>query len=205
MSRWSRRTLLASSASTVLVAGCPVTPAVPIPATGSTDTEPVDTGPPACALTGEDIEGPFWVQGVPVRHDLDVYGDDGPKLAFDGVVRDAATCEPLADAVVEVWHADPDGAYDDAADGKYRGQTRSAADGTYQFRTVIPGRYLNGSQYRPSHVHVKVWVDGVERLTTQLYFANDPYNDIDPWFDAERIVGDLDDGQLVLGKMDLTV
>ncbi len=45
-----------------------------------------------------------------------------------------------------------------------------------------PGWYLNGPQYRPAHLHVKVWVRGVERLTTQLYFEGDPFNDADAWF-----------------------
>ncbi|MEM6927391.1 MAG: dioxygenase, partial [Myxococcota bacterium] len=103
------------------------------------------------------------------------------------------------------WHADPAGDYDGSADGKYRGQTRTDADGAYRFETLVPGRYLNGAQFRPAHVHVKVWVDGVERLTTQLYFANDPYNDVDPWFDPDRIVADLDDGDLVVGGFDLVV
>ena len=40
---------------------------------------------------------------------------------------------------------------------------------------------MNGAKFRPSHIHVKVYVDGVERLTSQLYFAGDPYIPDDPW------------------------
>ena len=35
--------------------------------------------------------------------------------------------------------------------------------------------------FRPSHIHAKVYVDGVERLTTQLYFVGDPFIAADPW------------------------
>ncbi|MEO0600106.1 MAG: hypothetical protein AAF211_01650, partial [Myxococcota bacterium] len=208
-----RRSLIVTSASTALVVGCgdaatpvDVPPDDTPPGDTSSPEDPLDdTGTPTCDETGDDIEGPFWVEGVPIRNDLDLHGDPGPRLSFEGVVRDALTCVPLADAVVEIWHADPAGDYDGAADGKYRGQTRTDADGAYRFETLVPGRYLNGPQFRPAHVHVKVWVEGVERLTTQLYFANDPYNDDDPWFDPDRIVADLDDGDLVEGMFDLVV
>lgn len=208
MARWSRRTLLSRSASTALVVGCGASTDLAVDS-GAPPEETGTSGPVnpglTCELTGSDIEGPFWVPGVPVRQDLDLYGDPGPKLELEGVVRDADTCDPVPDAVVEIWHADPDGGYDEAADGKYRGQTRSDSEGRYRFSTLVPGRYLNGDQFRPAHVHVKVWIDGEERLTTQLYFDNDPYNDIDPWFDGDRVAGDLDDGAEIVGTIDLTV
>jgi catechol 1,2-dioxygenase len=40
----------------------------------------------------------------------------------------------------------------------------------------VPGRYLNGRRYRPTHVHVKLRAAGHRELTTQLYFEGDPYN-----------------------------
>ena len=53
-------------------------------------------------------------------------------------------------------------------------------------RTIVPGRYLNGAQYRPAHLHLKVSGAGLRPLTTQLYFAGDPYNAADPWFRPGR-------------------
>jgi protocatechuate 3,4-dioxygenase beta subunit len=35
-------------------------------------------------------------------------------------------------------------------------------------------------------VHVKVFLDGEEQLTTQLYFAGDPHNATDTWYEAAR-------------------
>ena len=212
MATRTRRQILITAVSTAVVACAGSPPTMDettdaTDATDTTDTEPSgDTGEPAtCDATGADIEGPFWVPGVPVRDDLDVHGEEGPRLSFSGTVRDAATCAPLPGAVVEIWHADGAGDYDEAADGRYRGQTAADGDGAYAFRTIVPGRYLNGATFRPSHIHAKVWVGGQLRLTTQLYLANDPYNDGDAWFDADRIVADLDDGDVLEGTFDFVV
>ena len=91
----------------------------------------------------------------------------------------------LPGALVDVWQADEAGAY---ADDRYRAKQRAGADGGYEFQTTKPGNYLNGSQYRPAHIHLKASAPGHRSLTTQLYFPDDPYNDIDPWFDAARLV-----------------
>ena len=151
--------------------------------TGSTSD---DTAAGACAATAADIEGPFYVPDVPVRSDLDLYDDPGTLLRLDGRVEDT-DCAALAGAVVELWQADPDGAYDNTSDEhRYRGQVATEADGSFAFTTLLPGRYLNGDTYRPRHQHLKVHVDGAEVLTTQLYFEGDPFNAGDPWFDPDR-------------------
>lgn len=157
------------------------------------DPEP-DTDPPACPRTNTDIEGPFYVSDAPVRADLDTWDDPGLKIALSGVLTDQ-DCTPLAGAVIEIWQADDEGGYDnESADMRYRGQQATDAQGRYAFTTIMPGRYLNGAEYRPAHIHVKIWVDGVERLTTQLYFEGDPYNDIDAWFDPARAMAIDDHG-----------
>ena len=47
----------------------------------------------------------------------------------------------------------------------------SDVNGNYTFLTIKPGKYLNGSYYRPSHsFQTKIW--DLE-LTTQLYFEGD--------------------------------
>ena len=69
-----------------------------------------------------------------------------------------------------------------------RGRVHTDAQGRYHLRTVVPGRYLNGAQYRPAHVHVKLRGSGFRPLTTQLYFPGDPYNDIDPFLHTSLIM-----------------
>ena len=81
-----------------------------------------------------------------------------------------------------MWYARPDGSYDnDSSEMEYRGQFATASDGSWDVATLMPGKYLNGSDYRPAHIHVKVWVNGVEVLTTQLYFTGDSHLASDPW------------------------
>ena len=151
-----------------------------------------------CTVTDPDVPGPFYVEGVPVRNDLDLYGHAGTKLMLSGLVLDA-NCNPIPNAIVDIWHAYPTTVnaadltradsvdYDNtSAEMHYRGQTATDADGRYSFQTKKPGWYLNGNRFRPTHIHVKVWVNGTERLTTQLYFKGDPYIEGDPWASDAR-------------------
>ena len=128
-----------------------------------------------CASTAANIEGPFYRASAPLRSDLDLYGDRGTPVTITGRVVDQG-CQPVAGAVVEAWQAAPDGRYDNRSrQMRYRCQIQADADGSWQLKTLMPGFYLNGARFRPAHIHIKVWVDGVEKLTTQLYFEGDPY------------------------------
>ena len=171
-----------------------------------------------CELTGSDIPGPFYIEGVPVRNNLDLYGDAGTTLTLSGRVLDA-DCNPIANAVVDIWHAEPTTKaageltaadsvdYDNSStEMRYRGQTATNEEGKYTFHTKKPGWYLNGGTFRPMHIHVKVWVDGTERLTTQLYFAGDPFIDGDPWASEDRAIAVSSAGEgAEAGTFDFTV
>ncbi len=100
-------------------------------------------------------------------------------------MRDAASCEPLRNAVVDIWHCDATGNYsgfESASQGGpgggggptdeetyLRGAQVTNHDGVVQFRTVYPGFY----QGRTVHIHAKVHVDRQTVLTTQLFFPDD--------------------------------
>ena len=75
-----------------------------------------------------------------------------------------------------------EGAYD-AQGYRLRGRLRTDERGFFVVHTLVPGRYLNGPTYRPRHIHVKVSAAGHAPLTTQLYFAGDPFNATDAFFD----------------------
>jgi catechol 1,2-dioxygenase len=99
-----------------------------------------------------------------------------------GTVFGADCTSPLADALVEYWQSDSAGQYDnDSPDFRFRGQFRTAADGQYAFSTIVPGRYLNGNTYRPSHIHFRITAPGHRELVSQVYFKDDPYLAADPW------------------------
>ena len=148
----------------------------------------VDGGGTRCSRTEPDIEGPYYREGIPVRSNLNIHGDVGEPLTFAGTVTDLA-CVPIANAVVELWQANPQGDYDTSSSEKrYYGQVATDAEGAFSFTTLMPGRYLNGPTYRPAHLHLKVWVGNERKLTTQIYFDDDPYNESDAWYDAARSV-----------------
>lgn len=135
-----------------------------------------------CAPTADNIEGPFYKPDAPHRAALIGPRTPGERLRLTGRVR-STSCAPLAGVTLDFWHADHRGGYDHDGFG-FRGQLVTDADGRWQLDTIVPGRYLNGRRYRPAHIHVKVRAPDRPELTTQLYFAGDPYLRDDPW--AER-------------------
>lgn len=143
--------------------------------------------PQECTATADNLLGPYYREGAPFRDDLTEPGMAGTRVTIRGRVF-GPDCELLSGAVLDFWQADDDGGYDNdgVADPPadvfvLRGKVAAGADGIYAVRTIVPGHYLNGAQYRPAHVHVTVNADGYAPLTTQLYFEGDPYNEIDPF------------------------
>ncbi|WGM32030.1 hypothetical protein [Brevundimonas sp. NIBR11] len=61
------------------------------------------------------------------------------------------------------------------------GAVRTDAEGRYRFRTLKPPSYTidagpGGIITRTPHIHMAVTVDGVRRLTTQMFFSDEPLN-----------------------------
>ena len=146
--------------------------------------------PDECAITAADIEGPYYIADAPERADLNIHGDVGTPLKLSGQVFDRDCSTPIAGAVVELWHADPDGGYDNSSEEmRYRCMLTTDSEGRYSLSTLLPGRYRNGTVFRPRHIHVKVFdADGVERLTTQLYFEGDPYIECDAFASSSLVM-----------------
>jgi protocatechuate 3,4-dioxygenase beta subunit len=82
---------------------------------------------------------------------------------------------------------------------------RTHRDGTYRIETVVPGHYLNGDNYRPAHIHVKVRARNRPELTTQLYFEGDPYNAIDPWYRPALLLRPRRSGGVLRANFDFDV
>lgn len=125
---------------------------------------------PSCeapaSRTQRQTEGPYFTPSSPLKRDL---RGDGPgeTLVLSGFVL-TRQCQPVAGALVDLWHADPQGQYDNAG-YRFRGHQFSDAQGRYQFITRIPGVYPG----RTRHFHVKVLSTNRPSLTTQLYFPGD--------------------------------
>lgn len=119
-------------------------------------------------------EGPFYTEGPPMLENNQLAGSDEPgeRMIISGRVLNLACSEFLPNTVVDVWHANEAGGYDNAG-YNLRGFTRSNDQGFYLFETIKPGKYLNGNTYRPAHIHFKITPPGFPQLITQLYFEGD--------------------------------
>jgi protocatechuate 3,4-dioxygenase beta subunit len=121
-----------------------------------------------CTRTAEETEGPFYFEVDRVRSDIRD-GRDGASLRLGVRVRDAtAGCDPISNAVVDIWHCDATGSYSEPGDTYLRGLQVTNRDGIAEFTTIYPGWYPG----RTVHIHGKVHLDKRTVLTTQFYFAD---------------------------------
>jgi len=140
--------------------------------------------------TTNDILGPFYRPNVPVQNDLTAKDLKGTVVELKGSVFRGDCTTPIENAMVEIWHCNTEGEYDNKSEHFHlRGKWFSDEKGNYSFKTILPGKYLNGSQYRPAHIHFRVTAEGSRELISQLYFQGDPHITNDPWAskkEAER-------------------
>ena len=149
----------------------------------------------SCDLTSDDIQGPFYSAGAPLRSVLAGTSEPGDRLFISGKVYGDDCVTPLEGTIVDVWAANDSGCYSrfeacTPVGDTYnlRGQMLTDAEGNYAFETVRPGWYLNGAQFRPQHVHFRFVTPTNIILVTQLYFEGDPYIASDPWASAPNAV-----------------
>jgi protocatechuate 3,4-dioxygenase beta subunit len=133
-----------------------------------------------CRATTGDVLGPFYRDGAPSRVMIAAPTEPGERLALDGIVFADDCTTALAGVTIDVWQADTTGVYHEPteAGGPYRlrGKLTTAADGTWLLQTIKPGNYENGPNlWRPAHLHFIVSAPGFRSVTTQIYFAGDPF------------------------------
>jgi len=115
--------------------------------------------------------GPFFKPSSPQRISLVENGK--PRLIVTGIVM-SAQCKPVPNALLDFWHADEDGDYDNQG-FRYRGHQHADGQGRYRLETIVPAEYPG----RTRHIHVKVQAPGRRVLTTQLYFPGETGNSRD--------------------------
>ena len=130
-------------------------------------------------VTPRQTEGPFFTPNSPLRTSLLESGSKAPRFLVSGRVL-SPDCKPVANALVDVWHADEEGEYDSRG-YRYRGHQFTDAEERYRFETIVPALYPG----RARHYHVKVQPKGGRLLTTQLYFPGDPGNSRDGLYRPE--------------------
>ncbi|BDS10988.1 dioxygenase family protein [Aureispira anguillae] len=170
----------------------------------------------SCTQTTEDYygEGPFYTVNPPniSNNQLANNNEPGTKLIISGRVFNLDCSQVIPNAIVDVWHANDAGNYDNSG-YNLRGQTLTNNQGFYIFETIKPGRYLNGSTFRPSHIHFKITPPNFSTLTTQLYFQGDPYIATDAAasinsgaFDAsDRTIALTNNGGTLEGTWDIVI
>jgi protocatechuate 3,4-dioxygenase beta subunit len=155
-------------------------------------------GTPAVA-TQVQTAGPFFTPNTPLRRSFREESGDGEFLDLVGFVN-TPDCRPVANAVVELWHTDAQGRYDNEG-YSMRGHQFTDANGRFLFETIVPGRYPG----RTLHYHVTIAPAGARSLTTQLYFPNDNGNDKDWIFDQRLILDIGENSGVVTGRFDFVI
>ena len=127
--------------------------------------------------TTTDILGPFYRPGAPFRTDLVQTGTKGEILHFSGTILGKDGKTPVKNALVEIWHCNEDGVYDNTSDDYiYRSSSKTGDDGTYHFRTILPVPYKAGATLtRPAHIHMRISETKMQDLVTQVYFKGDKH------------------------------
>ncbi|MEL6468861.1 MAG: intradiol ring-cleavage dioxygenase [Cyanobacteria bacterium J06623_4] len=141
---------------------------------------------PACdpegSATPPQTAGPFYTPNSPERASLIEPGTAGAVIILTGQVL-SSDCTPLANALLDFWHTDAQGQYDNTG-YTLRGHQFTDAQGRYRLETIIPGIYPG----RTRHFHVKVQAPDKSLLTTQLYFPEEALNDKDGLFQPELLM-----------------
>lgn len=152
-----------------------------------------------CAPTTIDYygEGPFYSENPPNLVENKIQGSEieGEPLIISGRIFDLSCNKYIPNVKIDIWHANPSGQYDNQG-FNFRGVTKSNEQGFYLFETLMPGKYLNGSQFRPSHIHFKITPPGFNTLITQLYFEGD--EDIPSDAAASIISGDFNASERII-------
>jgi protocatechuate 3,4-dioxygenase, alpha subunit len=131
-------------------------------------------------LTPSQTVGPFLAIGLPWPDGSElVAADTAGAIRISGRVTDGAG-EPVPDALIEIWQADPDGRFPHPDDprGPVRfpgfrpfGRCPSDAAGEFWFRTLKPGRV---DDRQAPHIDVIVLARGlVRQLVTRIYFPDE--------------------------------
>jgi protocatechuate 3,4-dioxygenase beta subunit len=149
--------------------------------------------------TARQTDGPFYKPQSPERADLVEPGEMARVVELSGQVL-TRTCRPVSRVLVDLWHADDKGDYDNRG-FRYRGHVFTDADGRYHFKTIVPALYPG----RTRHYHVKVLSTGRQLLTTQLYFPDEPGNRRDGLFRRDLVMKVALAGQGMSARFDFVL
>lgn len=175
----------------------------------TTSKSSLQNAPLKCTETKADFygTGPFYKENPPAIIDNQLAKPDerGTRVVISGRIYNNDCSSVLPNTTLDLWHADYRGenipADYDAEGFNLRGTVVSNSQGFYMFETIVPGKYMNGSEFRPAHIHVKIRNTNISEIVTQIYFKGDPQIETDAAasitsgeFDATNRIIDLMEG-----------
>lgn len=145
----------------------------------------------ALTLTPQQTQGPYYplADDIPLDKDNDLVQLNDNLSPASGIVSYVSgrvlnsSGNPIRGALVELWHADANGAYifsngtgrNSAADANFAGfgQYLTGSSGRYKFRTIKAGLYPG----RTRHFHWGITIPGQSsRFATQTYWSGEAGN-----------------------------
>ena len=143
--------------------------------------------------TNEDTVGPYFPipfcdddrMDLTIHHEGLVFRPSGQRIVLRGRLLDRHGM--LANgALIEFWQPNAAGVYRTPAtvnhpdiDPWFDGYARCrSVDGTFALKTIKPGRSSEGE--RAPNITVTIFSDGISRIVTQIFFADEPSNEADP-------------------------
>jgi len=156
--------------------------------------------------TTANLMGPFWRADSPRTESggsIVRSPTPGAAVFVRAWVHDRAG-QPIEGAEVDVWHASPEGYYENQdpqqADMNLRGRFVTDAAGFFAFRTIKPAGYpvpadgpagdllrMQGRHnMRPAHLHFLIHKPGFKAQFSQVYSSDDPHLETDAQFGVTR-------------------
>ncbi|KAL0933332.1 uncharacterized protein CTRU02_212295 [Colletotrichum truncatum] len=118
-----------------------------------------------CVLTPEVTKGPYvWPQSQTLRQDMSE-GQAGVPLYLDIGVLNVNTCEPVEDALVDLWHCNATGSYSSFT---HHNPNTPFEELLKELNTVFPGFYVE----RTIHIHAQVHTDWSVRSNGTIVASN---------------------------------
>jgi protocatechuate 3,4-dioxygenase beta subunit len=147
---------------------------------GTTTTVTGGSSTSSCAVAPTETEGPFPTHSPAsyVRSNI-VDGKSGYAFTVKIVVGNSNNgCNPLANAIVDIWHCDAEGNYSEYGGSGMqstnytslhflRGRQTTDSNGAVTFTSIFPGWYSG----RATHIHVHIYNSSGNSLkVTQIAF-----------------------------------
>ena len=143
--------------------------------------------------TSSQTIGPFFAYcltsseyGYTLVADNSLKSPSGKKIKISGKVYDGEQ-NPVPDAMLEIWQADPEGTFLAPQSEKHQSfmgfaRVGTGEDGSFLFNTVNPGslKPIGGVRQAP-HINLHVFARGlINHLTTRIYFSDEAHTYKDP-------------------------